>query len=175
MTALVLALALCACGSSAGSRVSGSTAPTVADIMDSAAADDTAADPVLQEPFDPDALPADLSSADAEVDLTTLSSTMVYSEVSQMMADPDAYKGKTVKMEGTFAVSEGADRNYYACLINDAAACCQNGIEFVWNGDHAYPQEYPELGSDITVVGTFDTYEEDGYLYTQLVDAEVSF
>ena len=48
------------------------------------------------------AAPADLSSADAEVDLTTLSSTVVYSEVFNMVNTPDDYVGKTVKMEGAF-------------------------------------------------------------------------
>ena len=36
-----------------------------------------------------------------KVDLTALSSTMVYSEVSQMMTAPEKYVGKMVKMAGT--------------------------------------------------------------------------
>ena len=39
-----------------------------------------------------------------DVDRTTLSSTMVYSEVYNMMSEPDGYLGKTVKMDGSFDV-----------------------------------------------------------------------
>lgn len=115
---------------------------------------------------------ADISD-DGIVDLTVLSSTMVYSEVYNMMVMPENYVGKTVKIDGAFAVYEGDNRNYYACVIADATACCSQGIEFVWNGEHSYPEDYPELGSEIIVQGIFDTYEEDGYLYCQLIDAEV--
>ena len=76
-------------------------------------------------------------------------------------------------MAGTFAVYEGDGRNYYACLIADATACCSQGIEFLWKGDHPYPADYPEPGTEITVTGTFDTYYEGEYTYCQLIDAEV--
>ena len=113
------------------------------------------------------------NAAEYDVDLTELSSTMVYSEVYDMMTDPDKYIGKTVKMTGVFAVYQGDDRNYYACLITDATACCSQGIEFVLDGDHAFPDDYPELGSDITVAGTFDKYYEDDVLYCQLIHARI--
>lgn len=108
-----------------------------------------------------------------DVDLTTLSSTMVYSEVYNMMTEPDKYVGKTVRMNGSFAVYEGETQNYYACLISDAAACCSQGIEFVLDGEHSYPDDYPELGEEITVVGTFDKYYEDDVLYCQLINAKI--
>ena len=106
-----------------------------------------------------------------DVDLTTLSSTMVYSEVYNMITTPDDYLGKMVKMQGQFAVYEGEERNYYACLIADATACCSQGIEFVVQDNRAYPGDFPELGTEITVVGTFDTYQEGEYTYCQLIDA----
>lgn len=110
-----------------------------------------------------------------DVDLTTLSSTMVYSEVNNMMISPGDYLGKTVKMKGNFAIYENEESGqiYYACLISDATACCSQGIEFVLKGEHNYPDDYPELDSEITVVGTFDTYQEGEYQYCQLVDAEM--
>ena len=39
-----------------------------------------------------------------DVDLTTLSSTMVYSEVFNMMMEPIAYEGQTIKMDGNCAI-----------------------------------------------------------------------
>ena len=112
---------------------------------------------------------------DIDVDLTRLSSTMVYSEVYNMMYAPEDYIGKTVKMDGAFVIYEGEGQDYYACLIADATSCCAQGLEFVWAGDHSYPEDYPELGSSITVMGVFETYFEGEYMYCHLVDAEVTF
>lgn len=110
-----------------------------------------------------------------DVDLTTMSSTMVYSEVLNMQQKPDEYMGKIVKMKGPFNVTEIDDNRYYACIIKDATACCTTGIEFVWAGDHTYPDDYPEKDQEITVTGTFNTYKEGNSKYLQLKDAEVEF
>lgn len=60
---------------------------------------------------------------------------------------------------------------YFSCIIVDATACCSQEIEFVLSGEHAYPDDYPEEGSEIVVQGIFNTYEENGYMYCQLKDA----
>lgn len=111
-----------------------------------------------------------------DVDLTAMSSTMVYSEVSSMMTDPDSFIGKVVKMAGAFAVyqDETSGNTYFACIVQDATQCCSNGIEFVLAGNHAYPEDYPELGSEITVTGVFDTYYEGPFYYCTLREAVFS-
>ena len=110
-----------------------------------------------------------------DIDLTTLSGTMVYAEVYNMMTSPDEYLGKKVKMSGSFGVYQDQTTNklYYACLIADATACCSQGIEFVLDGDYTFPDAYPEINSIITVTGIFDTYEENGYTYCQLINAKL--
>ncbi len=113
------------------------------------------------------------SETKAQVDLTTLSSTMVYSEVSNMMQNPQTYVGKKVKMKGQFAVAQDNGKNYFACIIADATACCQQGIEFELAGEHTYPADYPQLGSEITVEGTFTTYKEGEQVYLQLTNANL--
>lgn len=110
-----------------------------------------------------------------DVDLTQMSSTMIYSEVQNMMLKPADYVGKTVKMQGAFSVSEIGENRYFACIIKDATACCAQGIEFDWAGDHSYPADYPKDGSDITVTGEFTTYNEDQQQYCQLKNAELKF
>lgn len=112
-----------------------------------------------------------------DVDLTQLSSTMVYSEVYNMMVTPDNYIGKTVKMSGQFAVyeDEATGSRYYAVIIADATACCQQGLEFVWNGEHAYPGDYPEIGATIEVIGEFRTYQKNEFTYCYLLSDEVVF
>ena len=108
-----------------------------------------------------------------DVDLTKLSSTMVYSEVYNMMVSPDNYTGKTVKMNGAFAYYEDPEtkKQYFACIIADATACCSQGLEFILTGEHTYPNDYPEVGSEITVTGTFELYTENGFQYCRLKDA----
>ena len=118
-------------------------------------------------------------TAAVDIDLTVLSGIMVYSEVNSMISFPDNYIGKTVKMQGQFTIYQATDENgafipdkmFFACVIADATACCSQGLEFILTGEHTYPDEYPELGAEITVVGTFEWYEEDGCRYYRLGNA----
>ena len=116
-----------------------------------------------------------LSSTEGiDVDLTMLSSTMVYSEVYQMMLTPENYIGKTIKMDGLFSYlyDESTGKEYFSCIIQDATACCAQGIEFILAGDYSYPEDYPKEGEDVCVVGVFDTYTEGDSMYCTLRNAE---
>ncbi|MCR4891781.1 MAG: hypothetical protein K5989_06360 [Lachnospiraceae bacterium] len=108
-----------------------------------------------------------------DIDLTTLSSTMVYSEVYNIMISPQEYVGKTIKMKGELSFFPGGDsgKNYFTCIIKDATACCAQGIEFELTDDYVYPDDYPEDGEEITVAGTFDLYQDGGYTYGTLRNA----
>lgn len=109
-----------------------------------------------------------ISSDKIDYDLTDMNADMVYATVYQMMVEPDTYIGQTVKMSGQFAtvIDEQNGNRYYACIIQDALACCAQGFEFIWDdGSHVYPDEYPSDGAEITVQGVFETYKENGYLY----------
>lgn len=118
-------------------------------------------------------------TAALDIDLTALSGIMAYSEVNSMISFPDNYIGKTVKMQGQFNIYQVTDENgafipdkmFFACMIADATACCAQGLEFALAGEPVYPDEYPELGAEITVVGTFEWYEEDGCRYYRLGNA----
>ena len=124
----------------------------------------------------------DTISSDVDVDLTVLSSTMVYSEVYNMLYnDPVHYFGKTVKAKGRFSIYQlvvdgvlQPDPVSYACVISDATACCAEGMEFVLKDDLAYPDDYPERGAEITVIGEFQPYEENGMTWYHLVNARLA-
>ena len=113
--------------------------------------------------------------AGVDYDLTTMSSTMIFSTVSNMILYPDVYEGKMVKLEGNFSVyhDEAGDKYIFAAIVPDATACCQQGIEFVLDGDYKYPDDYPEEGQSITIKGSFNSYDEYGFKYVQLLNAEM--
>jgi len=173
LLALCMAFVLTACGESDEVRKQTvNQTQTVNDVLNAAAGG--TGELTSQPPVDPDmTVSAAYASGDYDVDLTQLSSTMVYTEVFNMMSAPENYVGKTVKMRGTLTIFEGEEKNYFSCLIADATACCAQGIEFDWAGDHKYPDDYPPEGSEITVTGTFDTYVEGNFIYCTLVDAEL--
>lgn len=106
-----------------------------------------------------------------DVDLTALSSTMVYAEVYQMMMEPESYVGKTVKMRGNYYANfyEGTQRYYHFAVIADATACCSQGLEFLWQGTHSYPEDYPAEQAEIEITGVFESYEEEGNTYYHVV------
>ena len=111
-----------------------------------------------------------------DYDLTQMSSDMVYATVYQMMVSPEEYEGKTFRIDGNFYATyyEATKKYYFYCIIQDATACCAQGMEFIWDdGSHIYPDEYPEDNAEIVVEGTFETYREDGdeNLYCRLSDA----
>ena len=116
----------------------------------------------------------DFAGAAVDVDLTGLSSTMVYAEVFNMMANPDDYIGKTIRARGNYSPEyfDGTDKYYHYVTIDDAAACCQQGLEFVvGDGERVYPDEYPQEMSEIEVVGVYGIYYElGGPVYYLAVD-----
>lgn len=128
--------------------------------------------------FSTDLVKSKNSYDSADYDLTTMSGDMVYATVYQMMTNPDKYVGKVFKMDGTFYSSyyNSTDKYYHYCIIQDATACCAQGMEFVWDDDsHVYPDDYPAENSNIVVTGVFETYREDGdkNLYCRLSDASL--
>ena len=134
-----------------------------------------------EEASSDDGLPSpDKSGANGvDYDLTQMGSDMVYATVYQMMVSPEQYEGKTFRIEGNFYATyyEPTAKYYFYCIIQDATACCAQGLEFVWDdGSHIYPDEYPADNAKVVVEGTFETYQEEGdtNLYCRLKDAKLT-
>lgn len=174
LLAACMMLSLCACGKDVGND-------TLSSDEEASASAESIPTPKEQETSEESEQPQ-ASSNGVDVDLTVLSSTIVYSEVYNMLYnDPAHYLGKTVKARGTFSiyqlVTDGVlqpDPVSYACIISDAAACCAEGMEFVLKGDLTYPDDYPELGTEITVIGEFQSYEENGMTWYHLANARLA-
>ena len=100
------------------------------------------------------------------IDLTVMNSQMTYTQVYNIVNDPAEYLGKTLKIKGLFDYNhfDATDKDYYYCVIPDAAACCSHGIEFIWQGGHE-TSDYPDKNKEITIEGVYDTYTELGIVY----------
>ncbi len=122
--------------------------------------------------------PQEANEDGVHVDLTQMNSTMVYSQVFDMITNPQNYEGKTIRMEGYYYTEQNptTDVVYHLIVISDALGCCPQGIEFITSGDAQYPEveaEYPNSTETVQVTGVYETYEEDGLLYFRLVSDEV--
>lgn len=118
-----------------------------------------------------------LADESVDYDLASMGSDMVYATVYQMMSTPEQYVGKTVRMRGNYYTSyyEESGQRYFFCLIQDAAACCAQGIEFVWgDGSHVYPDEYPQEETPVEIKGIFETYMEGDQMYCHITNAELT-
>ena len=134
-----------------------------------------------EQPKSPEVLKT--SEDEDYIDLTALNSIMVYTEVYNMMYYPENYEGKTVKAKGMFNYCEATEEEkslygndyYFYTVIQDATACCQQGLEFVLKDDPGFPEGYPKMGEEVTVLGRFETYYEGETMYAHLVDATFEF
>ena len=99
----------------------------------------------------------------------------MYTQIYNMLKEPDKYKGKVVRMQGTFGhyYDEKTGKHYFGCVVMDATACCSTGMEFSRKGKHKYPENYPKPDEPIIVTGTFSSYKEGKELFCELADAEM--
>ena len=70
-------------------------------------------------------------TGDEVMDMTFMSSTVIYSEVLNMMTNPEEYAGRTIRITGLVV----------GCIIPDATQCCAQGVQFFSNGEHNYPDD----------------------------------
>ena len=91
----------------------------------------------------------------AEVDLTGMSSTMVFAEVYNMMVEPESYEGKTVRMQGELV---------------------SYPHPFTGEDCHAVIVTLPEDGAEVTVTGVYTLDEslmDQGIMMSYLAECAV--
>ena len=103
-----------------------------------------------------------------EIDLTSMSSTIVYSYVFNMISTPDDFIGQRFRIRGIYDEQywDQTKLTYHYIVIADATACCAQGLEFLLTDPNA---AYPQVGEEFEISGIFSTYEEAGNLYIQIV------
>ena len=99
-------------------------------------------------------------NSEVDVDLTQISETVRFAEIYNMIIDPETDEGKTARTTGEFrkfpAMEEGGS-SYYSIVVQDAGACCIQGLEVIL--EEGSTASYPESGSMVTVDGVFETYQ----------------
>ena len=105
-----------------------------------------------------------------DVDLSKMNGVMAYSGLFNVMCNPPAYVGKTIKVKG-FCDSnhdEETGKDYYAVVLMDGSMCCMIGVDFVLKSG-----SYPKPGDMITVMGKFEQYKDGEDTFCRLSDAEL--
>ena len=108
------------------------------------------------------------------VDLAALSDELAYDAVSIIMAYPDDYVGKTVKISGFYQPHyfEAAGTLHHYAAVPDDEACCSLYLEFEWTGGRT-PEDYPQEGVRIELIGTYGSYERLGQAAYRLTVDEI--
>lgn len=168
-------LILFSCGSPSTSRTS-----NVKKVLESRAAQDgniapKSAPNVISNGSDMKRSVANSNTSNAKVmkvdlDLSQLNSTICDAYLRELQGNKEQYRGIVVKATGEYNYykNETTNKEYYNCVF--ASTCCPNGLEFIL----ADPTKYPKQnGENITVIGQFDYYDENGTIYYNLVNATI--
>ncbi len=163
-------IGLCACGQNneaSEATETATTTPQVKPIESTEDQDELEDTDVSEEIVVPD--------DSVDIDLTAMSATFVYSEVYNMIMAPDDYIGQIIKMDGICNMYEDPEtgQKYYACIVQDATQCCSQGLEFVLDSEQYTEEDYPQVGDEITIVGTFSTYMEGENRYLTMLDSKM--
>ena len=103
-------------------------------------------------------------SSDVDIDLTSLSSTMVLATIANIHDNPDEYLGQTIRIRGLYYnyYYDIAERYFHYVMYEDDNACCSSGFEFQLGSDYVFPDDYPQETSSILVEGVLLSYDELG-------------
>ena len=112
-----------------------------------------------------------------DYDLSDYSFTMISSFFFQMLIEPETYENKTFKIKGKFQTFDNEEDPsalpYLSVIMNDVTMCCQEGIDFVWDGEHKWPADYPEQDQEITIIGKYVVTETDGFTYNYILASDI--
>jgi zinc transport system permease protein len=105
--------------------------------------------------------------------LVEIREKMFIAQVNDVYLNPEDYLGKTIKLEGLFKAEEYFNKESPLCfVVRYGPGCCGNdgnaGFEVAWNNETAANRTYPKDDDWVEVVGTLQSYEEEGYPYLYL-------
>ena len=112
----------------------------------------------LLEPFPED---------EDHIDLSANGSIAAYARISEIALSPADYKGKTFRLQGTYAVSTDDNGNrYLCCLVFDRNGCCMQGLNFIPAAEEETTAADLREGEKIVIEGVY-TKTGKGYYVTE--------
>ena len=112
-----------------------------------------------------------------DYDLSNMNFTMISGFFFEMLIDPETYENKTFKIKGKFQSFDNEEDPtalpYFSVIMNDVTMCCQEGIDFVWQGEHNWPADYPQQDQEITIIGKYIVTETDGITYNYILASDI--
>ena len=120
--------------------------------------------------------PGGNTSQKIDIDLARMSGTMVYAQVYKMETEPVKFIGKRIRMKGVFSsyYDQETKKRFYGCVIADALACCSQGLAFELAKERKFPDEFPDEGAEITIIGDFEMEEYGDDAYPIIRNAKMS-
>jgi len=103
----------------------------------------------------------DRDAVHVDVDLTSLSATVLSAEMMNIIVNSQNYLGQTIRVSGTYdyVIHEPTGEFYHYIITVQGDECCREGFEIILNGDNIGPDDYPARGNPIQVDGVFSRYE----------------
>ncbi|MDR0595991.1 MAG: hypothetical protein LBG50_00400 [Clostridiales Family XIII bacterium] len=110
------------------------------------------------------------------VDLTGFDEVAAAEVAHRIFEDPAQYLGMALKVKGQYEVANNYNTDSYihSVVVDNHAGCCQPVFEFIWNGEHSFPNDYPEKLTKIVVDGVMKCYVESGETYYYIAADEIS-
>ena len=132
---------------------------------------------ITQQPIEDAVVLPTTATAKVDYDLSNMNFTMISSFFFQMLIEPETYENKTFKIKGKFQSFENEEDPtalpYFSVIMNDVTMCCQEGIDFQWQGEHNWPADYPEQDQEITIIGKYIVSETDGITYNYILASDI--
>ncbi len=109
------------------------------------------------------------------LDLSLLNDTMAYSQLINIIKEPEEYLGTPVIVKGVYtAPFNGFSHQYnYTVTIQDNTQCCAQGIEFIMKDENDL-DKLPQEGETVKISGVLELFEEGKHSYCIISDAQLT-
>ncbi len=107
-------------------------------------------------------------TAEADLDLTALSGTLLTDRLAEIRADPKTYAGKTLRVRGQYYAMAAGEDVQHSLIVCDECHCTEVGITIVAGAETE--MIWPENNTRIEIIATVESYENSaGVLSSRLV------
>ena len=113
-----------------------------------------------------------------DVDFTRMDAESAVNTLYDMLDTPEESQGRTVRLKGIAYAFEGYDDEaaMYFLAVDDPTASCCGGLqlEFIPTLLPVGVTGFAMDGEEVTVTGTLDFYDDDGYTDLRIINAAVT-